>query len=632
MKVPSVTLHNYFQRSRALKSQALAAAIAVVLGGGAGSGFAATTTQTGTAGVGNGNGGAATATAASADLANTAIAQGGNGGNAVTGKGGAGGAATATATSQTSIDNQHIAAISQAVGGDGGNGSPSSNGSGGAGGNATAQATASGFGNGTATIDVWAQGGNGGNSLVGRNYAGGAGGNATITYGSSLPGSGSMAITATMRGGNGGVGLDNGISGSGGNASSSKSMTASTTGAVSLSQHAYGGNAGAVAGNRSIGKAGEANSVVQITANNAASLSLENHAYGGAGASRGPAATFNGGDSGSAKSSTIGVAGSASLVSVTSTANSTAAGISSSPALKGRDGEAVANASAFALAGAATAAATSIGGNSPYATNSAYALAKSATSSTADASLTFTAESGPLAWAKGVAHAASDMGGSATAFINEGSGRIEGTPPRNAVLATIVPGIYNAQSAFGYANSVHRNFDTNKSDSVLGLVTMSAGVETASTDPGIHLFSSSINFSLDMSRLLATPEHLLLGLIDSEVLGGGFQSLHFRVEREGTTIVDKTFASAALAEEYFTDRTLDLGDWTSTLSPDNILDLAFYFDVGQFGTLAGGFSTYFLFGNSTIGSGPVTTVPVPGGFWLFGSALAGLAVRRRLSR
>jgi PEP-CTERM motif-containing protein len=108
------------------------------------------------------------------------------------------------------------------------------------------------------------------------------------------------------------------------------------------------------------------------------------------------------------------------------------------------------------------------------------------------------------------------------------------------------------------------------------------------------------------------------------VTGTGFNTLRFRVTREGLLVVDQTFATVASAMSFFHDKVLQVSDWTTGVSPDNILDLEFTLDV--VGSQAGSaFSTDFLVGNATIAA-----IPEPSTYVLFAFGLVGLlAVARR---
>ncbi len=111
---------------------------------------------------------------------------------------------------------------------------------------------------------------------------------------------------------------------------------------------------------------------------------------------------------------------------------------------------------------------------------------------------------------------------------------------------------------------------------------------------------------------------------------GDFDTLNFQVRVENTTLVNLSFYDPDAAEYFFDDYTLHLGDWSSYVSTNDILDV--YVSLTLTGDEpAAGFSAELLLGNSTLGSGPAP-VPLPAGAWLLLSGLTGLGLfgqRRR---
>jgi hypothetical protein len=366
----------------------------------------------------------------------------------------------------------------------------------------------------------------------------------------------------------------------------------------------------------------------------ASSINIANRAYGGGGSNR-DAGSGAAGTGGRALADSRVSSNVASKVDVLSIAVGGAAGIGTGGAGNGYRGDTSAMAIAETRAGAASATAEADGGANVYGVGArAYAQAMGATSSIANASTTGTA--GILPRVELTAHAHSDIGGKVVASTGTGAqsyhdGNNPFTPLLNVASVTSIPDFSTAVNALTKAPAVHENFNARYEDAVLGMVTLGGGVETAVADTSLHLFSSSVTLALDMSDI-AQPMDLLLGMISGDGTGAGFQSLHFRLDQEGSTVIDETFTSLTDAEAFFNDTTVNLGAWWSTISGDNILDLAFFLDVEQFGSTAGGFKTTMLFGNSLIDRGPTPAVPLPAGFWLFGSALAGLAGHRRWSR
>ena len=152
---------------------------------------------------------------------------------------------------------------------------------------------------------------------------------------------------------------------------------------------------------------------------------------------------------------------------------------------------------------------------------------------------------------------------------------------------------------------------------MLGLASFSMEGDLTDT-PGLQ--TTSVDFHMDMSS--AGPQNnLVVGLLGS---GGwynnGFQSLNFQASVEGVTVIDISFADLISADNYFSDKTLFLGDWTQLISNDNILDLAFLVSMtGQWGD---SFSTNLIVGTTMTETG--NPVPLPPALWLLISGLLGV--------
>ncbi len=184
----------------------------------------------------------------------------------------------------------------------------------------------------------------------------------------------------------------------------------------------------------------------------------------------------------------------------------------------------------------------------------------------------------------------------------------------------ILPDAANVSQALSGNLNVAENFDLTGGSDMLAL--MSVGAMHDSSNIG-NRFSNNIDLSLDMSEL-STQQELLLGFMNPVFTGNGFDLMTFQIFQENTLVFDMAFSSVLVAESFFTDQMLNLGDWTQGLEGD--LDLAFSinFDISQIGD---GFYFDTIYGNSTIGSG---VVPIPAAVWLFSSGLIGLfAIGRR---
>lgn len=164
-------------------------------------------------------------------------------------------------------------------------------------------------------------------------------------------------------------------------------------------------------------------------------------------------------------------------------------------------------------------------------------------------------------------------------------------------------------------------------------------MSNTSSDAAYHDYHASLTLNLDTSSY-APAQHLLLGLLSPEfgiaALSGG-DTLSFSIDVIGATAhssasYDFSAADAAGAANFFDDKTLDVGDWSSWVSnSDKTLTLTFNLDLHSH-TYGTGLNFDLIAGNSTLGSGPVASVPLPSGLWLFGSALLGALVRGRYAR
>ena len=114
------------------------------------------------------------------------------------------------------------------------------------------------------------------------------------------------------------------------------------------------------------------------------------------------------------------------------------------------------------------------------------------------------------------------------------------------------------------------------------------------------------------------------GLVGSTATGGGFDSLHFVMTREGIAVVDQTFADLGSANTYFGDHTVDFGAIGSNLT--GLLDIGLELKVTAHG--GDGFTANLLIANAT----PASGVPEPSCLAVGTMAFAGLARRQRRER
>jgi hypothetical protein len=193
---------------------------------------------------------------------------------------------------------------------------------------------------------------------------------------------------------------------------------------------------------------------------------------------------------------------------------------------------------------------------------------------------------------------------------------------QSAAFATALPSDTDVQVALAGNPNVALNFDVGGKSDVLGLIVL-GGAYSENGFGVSQTYVSRADFDLDMSSLLDNRKDLLVGLLDPAGLGTGFDALSFQIELEGLTVLDETFTNVAQALAYFDDETVNLGDWTAMLSPDNVMNIGFMLSLTT-NDAGAGFHTDLMFGNSRV-------IPVPPAVWLFGSGLLGLVsiARRR---
>jgi hypothetical protein len=183
---------------------------------------------------------------------------------------------------------------------------------------------------------------------------------------------------------------------------------------------------------------------------------------------------------------------------------------------------------------------------------------------------------------------------------------------QGAAFATGLPSTADALAALaGRANSAAAMLG---SGHALGLVALGGGV-ASDADATSITFESSVAFQLDLSQLSSSGS-LVVGLLDPEVVGAGFDSLQFQILREGIAAVNETFLDVASALAYFDDHVLDLGAIADGVSGD--LDLDFLLSLTSDDPGAA-FRADLIFAN----------VPEPELAWLLGGGLAALALRER---
>jgi hypothetical protein len=464
-------------------------------------------------------------------------AAGGDGGNGgaglIKGDGGGGGAAQAAGTESGNADvfgtTPVFSLLVNAAGGKGGSGL-----NGGAGGGSAASSLFTAV-NGGATVVGTALGGAGGNATL----KGGKGGNASAESSYDAVGQPSdNSVTAKAIGGTGGTsGL--GLNGNGGTATAAaRGSHASRGGEIVVSAEAVGGNSGQTINPlASRGNGGDAFAEATAAARNlpvdATALSK---ATGGDGMLRG--------------------------------GNAVATAIQSS-AVGGNNASADASGGSGKAAGAAIATASASNDDGFGITTSISAAHYAgkfvrAVNVTARTSEAFR----PQDFVPGVAYT--------QARVGDTSGLLASAPaPTDAhgvAARAAAPAAAEAHAALADNPTAATAF---AGGSVWGIGDFS-GRSIAEGEDG-HLFeafdslTAISSYTFDISAI-ANPQHLLLGLLDSDLAGDSIGNFHFSVAGEGTTFFEHDFGGADFLS-FFDDRVFDLGTWANLVGTDGLLNL-----------------------------------------------------------
>ncbi len=424
------------------------------------------------------------------------------------GGGSPGGAATAAASAIVTTQGASASATATAFGGNGGDGSSSGfaggTGPGATGAGATGTASTHALAGG-ATSSFAATGGNGGNGLSGATPGDGG----AITLGNAVDGSaqgGALTLKQTAVGGSGGTSSSTTAGGTGGGATSTLAFADRSASSLSLTVNATGGNGGAnfLGGAPGVG----GNATAQATLSASAPATVTAVATGGS------VGAVTGG---------INIVRAPGKAPVAGSANATA----SINNVSGN--QTVATATATGSSGLAQADASSKAG----------IISQLHTIVTAPVATTASEQS------------QSSVGGVAPAY-NLVAGY------QAAAFATGLPSTADVNTALGSSSNVRSAITALN---VFGLVETGAAAPTGIS--GMQTFTASTDIHF-LPGSLAAGQHLQLGLLNPSLVGGGFQSMKFEVDEQGSPIITQTFTDAATATAYFTDHALDLGAPTAT--------------------------------------------------------------------
>ena len=85
------------------------------------------------------------------------------------------------------------------------------------------------------------------------------------------------------------------------------------------------------------------------------------------------------------------------------------------------------------------------------------------------------------------------------------------------------------------------------------------GGEHSSSGTDTQIMTSTVNETVDPTKLATGGGELFVGFYNGATSGKGFTSMKFDLFIDGADVIDKTFTSASDAMTYFTDHPIDLG-------------------------------------------------------------------------
>ena len=170
--------------------------------------------------------------------------------------------------------------------------------------------------------------------------------------------------------------------------------------------------------------------------------------------------------------------------------------------------------------------------------------------------------------------------------------------PTDAQALGFFAGNANAKNSFNIASDAVAGATSD----LFGLVTL-GGSNTETGSAASRTFTSSTTYAIDLTALVNPRQNLLVGLLDTNTEGNGFDSLTFQITREGMMVVNQTFLTAAAAVTFLDNAVLDLGS-NGVGNVSGNLDLVFTTSLTT-NDAGAGFYFDLVFGNSTINAGLV---------------------------
>ncbi|MGZ5172038.1 MAG: PEP-CTERM sorting domain-containing protein, partial [Burkholderiales bacterium] len=163
------------------------------------------------------------------------------------------------------------------------------------------------------------------------------------------------------------------------------------------------------------------------------------------------------------------------------------------------------------------------------------------------------------------------------------------------------------------------------------LSTTSMGGAFAADASGQRSYHSEFDLKLDTSRFTAAGR-LYIGMLDDVAFfdtgGNAFDSLRFKVDRDGGSLYDLTFNTLGQAESFFNDKVRDLGAFDLNSITD--LDFNFWFNGS---TVGAGFGFDFLLGANSAFTfppdGSIGLVPEPNSLALMLASLFLITIMRQ---